>query len=199
MKLNPLTEAPTPEYPTHRRRFAVVVRWLRRGAVTAIVTGALSAAGCYGLAPYDRDESDDTDESDIELNITQNLPPIPEEPEISPGGERAPGFQCEAPPDWYVMSTPAYLDGSLCGEETAFAQFDIWERARYEVSFQTGADVAFVALLGPAGEDLGEIGPGSTSLSIELDPGRYLLAANPVDPVSHPNDWFSVLVQLDAP
>lgn len=167
--------------------------------MAAVVTGALSAGGCYGLTPYEPDEIDATDPTGVELNITMDLPPIPEEPENMAGGDRAPGFQCEAPPDWYVPTVPAYLDGSLCGAEAAYAQFDVLEHGRYSVFLENGAEAAFIALLGPGGADLGEIGPGDPSITLELDPARYLLAATPADPLSRPYEWFSVQVVLGEP
>ena len=195
MKLQPVSQPTHPSYPTHRRRFAGVVKWLRRGAVAAAAVAALGVGGCYGATPFGSDPDDTT--SPVEQFYQPDdyhIPPISEFPEDMAGGERAPGFQCEAPPDWYVAGVPAYLDGPLCGDETSYASFDVIDGGAHTIFFEVESEYVFLDMLTPEGVEVALLGPDRESITLELAPGRHVLAANAADPIDHPNEWFTIRV-----
>ena len=110
------------------------------------------------------------------------------------GGARAPGFDCGAPPEWFIGSVPAYLDGHLCGEEVAYSHFDVVEEGVHTIFFERGTDFVFLDMVTPEGVEVALLGPDRSSITLELTPGLHVLSALPVDLESHGGDWFAVQV-----
>ena len=206
MTLNPVRTRTKPEYPTHRRRSNGLLAWARRAAAAGLASASLALGGCYGVSAYDEERLIDLDQEDDEtvaelLDLPWiEIPPIDEDTTDMAGGMRAPGFECMAPPEYSDWRVPAYLDGQLCGEETAWASFTVDEAGPVRLTLGNAPYVA-VALVGPDGQELAELGPdpswNEVSVLVELEAATYQLAATAADPVGNPSAWF--WVQIDRP
>lgn len=190
MTLAPVRTQSRPSYPPHRRRQSGTAAWLRRVAVGFGSVAALALAGCYGATPFDSDDSDPDSIGQIE-DLPDLLPPVPDVPDDIAGGARAPGFECEAPPDWGLVA-PACVDGPLCGEGLAWAQVEVATPRTFLVALSQGTEHTRGTVLGPDDEVLAEIGGDETGAVVPLPAGTIRLAAAALDPEGHPSEWITV-------
>ena len=110
------------------------------------------------------------------------------------GGMMAPAFSCGALSEWSIQTVPAWLDGSLCGEQNALAAVDVAEDGRYRISVSSGGEYVLLSVLDPTGEVLVELTPDTTTADVDLSPGRWTLVASPADPIDYSYSWFEVTV-----
>lgn len=197
MTLSPITTASNPRYPSRHRVFAAAGAWLRRAATAAAASSAFALGACYGataLGPGDGPE----DPTDPRV-IATDEPPGPFEEVVvrMDGAEMAPSFVCGATrPD--PMPHEAWgwgsWGGSLCGEDTAWAVYDVSEgmEGRHRLSLAEPAEFVQVTLLDRGGAEVAVVDPSALEAEADLTAGTWTLAASALDPAGHGSDGFSV-------
>jgi hypothetical protein len=171
MQLSPLAaaKASSPSYPVRRNRLP---GWLRRAALGAVAVLAMGLTACEG-SPLDPD-------------------PVP-----PPGFGPMPSapFVCgEVPPE--TLSTIVLFEtneGSLCGEQAAWAAIEVDQAARYRLALAWGEGVT-ISLFDPAGEHVAQLDAEHLELVVELTPGRWTVAALADDPEVDPAAYFGLSV-----
>jgi len=169
MKLAPARATTTPAYPPRRRRLVARARGITAAALA-------SAALCLGAC-----------------GVSDGVEPI------ALGGDVAePTFSCgDEAREWVEpLSPPGTLFGALCGDETAWGGFTVWEQGLVTVTIVSGAEWANVAILRPGGEVAAQIGPERDSVVLEASPGTWEISATPVEPEEHSGEHISVSIQL---
>lgn len=189
MRLQPLTDAAQPTYPSRHRVFAAIGAWARRVGGATLAAGALLCGACYGMTPLDPGGGDPSVPETISA-----APPGPFQPYVGMGGEvMAPSFQCSAtrPYPRDTVDSWGYWEGPLCGEESGWAWYDVPEEGLYQISIGSNAEwVSLVVLVGDA--EVTALDGDRPSVELGLSPARHTLVATAVDPVGHPSDWFAV-------
>jgi len=178
MVLSPVTKTRKPLYPTHRRRTSAAVA-LARSLAAAAAVGALWLGGCYAHTGPEEEPQ-------------PPVPPIPEEPEEFAGGMAAPAFHCEEVPAWDSGWAPGYIEGSLCGAESAFATVQVSTEGRYRFTVSLGEELVFISLQDADGLELGTLEPGGPPLEVDLPASTYVLEATAADPIGNPAAWIGV-------
>jgi hypothetical protein len=195
MQLNPVGQPSIPSYPVRTGKETSFTRWVRRALAAACATGAIWMGGCYGSTGVGGDDPRPLDPTFTEIvSVVLEQPPLPDDPEPMDGGMMAPAFTCGGTSEWYVASVPGWLDGSLCGDRPAVAQFEITSAGRYRVALASGGEYVFLSLQDSVGEELVELTPDVTAAEVELSAGRWILVATAADPMDNPNAWFEVTV-----
>lgn len=110
------------------------------------------------------------------------------------GGMMAPAFNCGEVSEWDVRTIPGYLDGALCDDMAGYAAVEVTTRAVHTVSLTSGAEYTFVSIRNPSGEEVAELSPDRTSLTIDFTEGIWTFVATPADPINNPNSWFDVTI-----
>jgi len=197
MNLTPVESRVTPAYPAHRRQSSGLGDWLRRLALAGLLSGAAAFGGCYGSTPEGEETgaSPEPFSTEIIASSVMVLPPPTVEPEPMGGDVAGPSFRCEAPDTSWVEQAPAWVFGSLCGEETAWAHVDITVGGEHDLTLQNGP--AFVDLIDGEGTLVGTVTPEEPFAMRDLEPGRVTLAATPADS-EQPNGWFEISLTLSS-
>ncbi len=167
MKLEPVTQRKeAPDYPERRWRKPT---WLRRVANVVTLTAALAlGAGCGGdWRPFDDDDDDDDWEE-------------------MAGAMPAPTFWCaDEQPEWTeTLWIPGDHWGELCGESTGWASIEVQSQGIYRLTLTSGVELVGIALLDPSGEQIAQLDGDMPTVTVELEPGTWVLAATAADPVA---------------
>jgi hypothetical protein len=195
MQLNPVGQPSIPSYPVRTGKETTFTRWVRRALAAACATGAIWAAGCYGSTGVGGDDPRPDDPTFTEIvEVVLEQPVLPENPEPMDGGMMAPAFTCGPVSEWYTVSLPGWLDGSLCGDEAAMAQFEVTTAGRYQIELSSGGEFVFLSVQDTAGEQIVELTPDATLVDVELPAGLGFMVATAADPMDNPNAWFTVNV-----
>ena len=94
MKLEPVATSARPVYPPRqkgrRSGRGRAIRLLRNAAVATCAAGALWLGGCYGATPRGTPDDETFFDRIVDYDFEIVQPPLPEEPDISPGAAPAP-------------------------------------------------------------------------------------------------------------
>jgi hypothetical protein len=174
MRLSPVTDrTDSPAYPRRQRR-GISRRWLTKMLATVLATVSLSVMACDGRLPF------------------------------GPGEEVA-GMMEEPWPDFYFvcddeqpeyfdtsMSAPGTFSGNLCGEQSAWSNFNVSEQGVYQLELASGVERATAALISPDGEHVAQLDADRTLVNVELGPGLWSVAVDALDPVGDGYGSFSI-------
>jgi hypothetical protein len=199
MRLQPIRRAAEPSYPSRHQVFSAMGGWMRRAAGALSVSSALLLGACYGATPLGPDPGrGPVDPDPVDPRVIVEPPPGPFQPPVVLGGEAMPpSFSCAAerpePPEW--IDSWGYFEGSLCGEESAWAFYEVTEEGLYRLSLLGPIEWASVVLLGPDDAEVALVDQDAATAEVRLAPGLFVLAATATDPVSHPSEWISVSLE----
>jgi len=202
MKLTPVTAKPQQSYPARVERRTGGRTWLKRAIAAASTAGALCFGGCYGSSPIGEigpgvTPPDTTEPATI---VSTERPGRYEPAEERLSGDWAPmWFQCgDAAPEYLEnIGAPGWFEGSLCGDQTSWAAFDVeGDGPDLRINLDYGGELAVIAVIAPDGTEVAELGADTLSAVVSRTPGRFLLAATALDPTEHGWDWFSGTIEL---
>lgn len=201
MKLEPVVRSTSPSYPPRQRgrlpKWSLLSSWTRNIAAATCAAGALWLGGCYGATPIGTpDEEESFIDQILEYHFDIDQPPLPDEPEVSPGAAPMPGFECGTAPGWGYRTAPGYFEGNLCGNVAALSDFEVVTEGTYQIEVTSSRELVILEITDQEGMVVATLGPESGPVSLELPAGIWGMAATPAFPEDNPHAWFSVTVEF---